>query len=570
VGKYYGTYDAQLIFDDFELGDLGVVPLFFEHAFYCKKCGSMATAKTCPHSSEDHLFLSGTQVRQLLNEGKAPPPEMTRPEVAWILMQASREQEAEAPVEQTAPAPQPAAAVPERRRMLVIGLDCFEPTLLEKWKDDLPNLAKMMDGGIYGPLESTVPPITVPAWTCMLASKDPGELGIYGFRNRADHSYTKMFIATSRAIKAKRAWEILSEAGRRVALLGVPQTYPPKEVNGVMVTSFLTPSTESQYTYPASLKQEIKSWVGDYVLDVRDFRTEDKDYLLRQVYDMSEKRFRVARRLLRREDWDFFMMVEMGPDRMHHGFWQYMDERHPKHEPGNRYENAIYEYYLYIDREIGELLELVGDETLLMVVSDHGAQAMEGGICFNEWLHQEGYLAFKEEPQGLVPLEKVEIDWSRTKAWGAGGYYGRLFLNVQGREPHGIIPQDQVEAVRDELIAKLSAMTDHKGRPLGTVVFRPEEVYREVKNIPPDLIVYFGNLAWRSVGSVGFGQIYTFENDTGPDDANHAQDGVFILYDPLDQRGKVEKDLHLMDVGPTILERLGLPVPEDMRGKVIR
>jgi len=264
------------------------------------------------------------------------------------------------------------------------------------------------------------------------------------------------------------------------------------------------------------------------------------------------------------------MLVEMGPDRMHHGFWKFMDPRHPKHVPGNRYEYAIQEYYRYLDREIGEMLDLAGDDVIVMLVSDHGAQPMEGGICINDWLRQEGYLVLKEQPQGIVPLEKVEVDWARTRAWGAGGYYGRLFLNVRGREPEGIIPPERYEAMRDELIARLTAMTDPEGRPLGTVVYRPEEIYHEVRNIPPDLMVFFGNLAWRSVGSVGFEGIYTSENDTGPDDANHARDGVFVLYDPREQGGRRLEGLQIMDVAPTILDRLGLSVPSGMGGKVIR
>ena len=116
----------------------------------------------------------------------------------------------------------------------------------------------------------------------------------------------------------------------------------------------------------------------------------------------------------------------------------------------------------------------------------------------------------------------------QTTAWGSGGYYGRLFLNVRGREPQGLIAPEDYEATRDKLIAELEALGDPDGRPIGTRVLKPESrsVPVQVRGLaPPDLFVYFGNLRWRSVGTVGTGQIHTFENDTGPDDANHAQDG---------------------------------------------
>jgi predicted AlkP superfamily phosphohydrolase/phosphomutase len=334
-----------------------------------------------------------------------------------------------------------------------------------------------------------------------------------------------------------------------------------------MITSFLTPSIQSRYTHPPELRDEIASLVGEYMLDVPNFRTENKDWLLRKIYEMTEKQFRVVRHLARMRSWDFFMMVAMGPDRIHHGFWKYFDPAHPKYEPGSPHENAIKEYYHYLDREIGELLALLDDQTAVLVVSDHGAQAMEGGICINEWLMKEGYLTLKEQPNDLVPLSKVEIDWERTKAWGAGGYYGRLFLNVQGREPQGVIPAADYERTRDELIAKLEAIADPGGRNIGTWVFKPQDVYREVKNIPPDLIIYFGNLTWRSVGSVGLGTVHTFENDIGPDDANHAQDGLFILCDGTNGGGRRERR-NIMSIAPTLLKLLGVPIPDDMAHRI--
>jgi predicted AlkP superfamily phosphohydrolase/phosphomutase len=213
------------------------------------------------------------------------------------------------------------------------------------------------------------------------------------------------------------------------------------------------------------------------------------------------------------------------------------------------------------------MLELVPDDTAVMVMSDHGAQAMQGGICINEWLMREGYLVVGHQPEGVVPLAKCEVDWCRTRAWGSGGYYGRVFLNVEGREPEGLVPQAAYETTRDELVDKLESMTDTEGRQIGSRVHRPEEVYREVNNIPPDLIVYFGDLAWRSVGSVGLGAIHTFENDTGPDDANHAQNGLFVLTAPqLASRGRVPTQ-SWQAIAPTMMQLLGLSVPEGIAGE---
>jgi predicted AlkP superfamily phosphohydrolase/phosphomutase len=266
--------------------------------------------------------------------------------------------------------------------------------------------------------------------------------------------------------------------------------------------------------------------------------------------------------------WDFFMLVEMGVDRIHHGFWSYMDPAQHKYERGNPFESAIRDYYRHVDQLLAELLAVCPAETLVAVVSDHGAKKMDGGICFNEWLIREGYLTLTTPPARPTPIGQVAIDWARTKAWGDGGYYGRLFMNVRGREPAGVVDPRDYERVRSDLIAGIEAITDPRGRSLGSKAYRPENLYRAVTGVAPDLIVYFGDLDWRSVGAVGTGGIHTFENDTGPDEANHDWHGILVLSTagaPAPLRGPLP-EVSIYDVAPTLLHLLGQPIPEGLVG----
>jgi len=454
----------------------------------------------------------------------------------------------------------PASGEP-RQRVMVIGLDCAPPEhVFDEYADDIPNLTKLRENGLYGPLESITPPITVPAWMCMMTSKDPGTLGIYGFRNRKDHTYDGLSFATSWAVKEPTVWDILSEAGKESIIMSVPPSYPPKPLKGVQVGCFLTPNDDADYTYPKELKDEMKSAAGEYIFDIRNFRTDNTQYILDEAYKMTESKFRNADWLLANKPWDFFMMVEMGPDRLNHGIWSFIDPNHPRYQEGNPYKESLREYYRFLDGKIGELLDRhADDDTAILVVSDHGAKAMVGGVCFNEWLHNEGYLGFTGDlPDEVTPLNKMELDWSKTKAWGDGGYYGRLFLNVEGREPNGIIPKAEYDKVRDELVAKIESMVDHEGNPMGNKALKPEEIYETNNGVAPDLIVIFGELRWRSVGSLGHGSTYTFENDTGPDEANHAEKGIFILNNAPGQATGTKDGLHLWDVHSTILDIFGL------------
>ena len=462
--------------------------------------------------------------------------------------------------------------MPDIEKIAIIGLDCADPVLLfDRWLADLPNLRRLCEKGTFGHLTSCIPPITVPAWSCMASSKDPGRLGIYGFRNRADHSYEKLSIATSLAVREPRLWDLLGARGRSSIVIGFPGTFPiVRPIRGHMVTGFLSPDIDCDYTHPKTLKQEIADVVGEYMVDVKGFRTDDKQWLLDQIYDMTDKRFKLARHLLTTRAWDLFWLVEMGVDRVYHGFWQFMDPAHHRYEPGNPFESAIHDYHVRLDELMGELLDVMDlDATAIWVVSDHGAKCMVGGFCFNDWLIQEGYLVMKEPVSEPTKFELGNVDWPRTRVWGEGGYYGRCFINVQGREPQGVVPQDQYESLRDELVARLEALTDHNGQVMGTRAYKPQDIYRQVNGVPPDLVVIFGDLNWRSVGRLGNGSLHVFENDTGPDDANHAQQGMYVLSHPsLPARGRRD-DATLYDVAPTSLKLLGHPVPPDMRGRSI-
>ena len=447
----------------------------------------------------------------------------------------------------------------------------MEPSLVfDQWRQDLPNLSRLMAQGSYARMESSIPAITVPAWSCMMSGRDPGELGIYGFRNRRDRQYHSMAISDGRAVKVPRLWDLLGDAGWTVSVISVPGTSPPYEVNGSLVSCFLTPNTDVPYTHPPELADTIREWLPDFMLDVPQFRSEDKARILDNLYRLCNQRFTLASKLIAKDEPDFLMMVDMGVDRIHHAFWKPMDPNHPQHEPNSPFANAIHDYYCHVDTRIGELLAQCDEDTAVLVVSDHGARPLMGGICINEWLIANDYLTVKQIPDEPMPLDQVDVDWSQTQVWGAGGYYARIFLNVKGREPEGIIPLAEYNVVRSRLEEQLKTLTTPDGQPLNVKVHKPQSIYQRVRGMAPDLIVYFDDLAWRSVGSVGIGSIHTTTNDTGPDDANHAPFGLMIFYDPRNPKsGEVLQGVTLYDILPTLLHRFDLQAPPNLRGTVL-
>ncbi|MBI3181576.1 MAG: alkaline phosphatase family protein [Myxococcales bacterium] len=466
------------------------------------------------------------------------------------------------------------------RRVAVVGIDCLTPQLVfERYLDQLPTFRALMEGGVWGRLRSTVPPITVPAWTCMATGQDPGLLGLYGFRNRRDHSYRELSVADASWVRVPALWQLLSRRRRRSIVLGVPLTFPPRPIAGDLVCGIPVPADAEAFTHPLTLAAELDQWCGParYQVDVREFRRKELAPLRTELDQLREARFDAAEALVPSREWELFFMVEMGVDRLHHAFWAHCHPDHPCHPPDSPHAGAISDYYRALDARLARLLELLGEDTAVLVVSDHGARTMRGAVRLNEWLIREGLLSLARRPPEASRLRPADVDWRRTIAWSDGGYYARVFLNVAGREPEGAVSPERHEEVLSDLRRRLESMPGPDGRPLGNKVFVPREVYRESRGVPPDLIVYLGGLDYRANATVfpppgppeGPEGLFAVENDTGADGANHAEEGVLLYRPPRGLRAAGRLDASIYDVAPTVLRLLGEPQPPEMIGRAL-
>lgn len=446
------------------------------------------------------------------------------------------------------------------KKVLIIGLDCATPQIMfGELLEELPTIGNLAKNGIAARLRSSSPPITIPAWMVMATGKDPGQLGNYGFRYRKPEDYQTFHIANSHHIREKKIWDSLQEYNKKSILVGIPPSYPPYEVYGCLVGCFITPDRESEFTYPPQLKSEIFSVAPEWQFDVP-FRTEERDSLLENLYSMTEDHFKVIEFLVREKEWNFFHFVEIGMDRVHHAFWKYFDPEHHLYQPNHKYGDVIKDYYKFIDKKIGRIVDMVKDNTTIFLVSDHGAKRMKGCFCINEWLIEKGYLVLKKYPEEIIPFEKLEVDWEKTYAWGWGGYYGRIFINKKGREREGVVREKDYERFREKLKQEIENIRGPADEEWKTIVHKPEKFYNRVEGYPPDLMVYFDDLYWRSAGTIGRRRLYLDENDTGPDDAVHDWEGVFIKYEksnPLKNTPIGVKQYNISDIPSMVLQEFG-------------
>lgn len=453
------------------------------------------------------------------------------------------------------------------RRVMLIGLDCVPPGLaFDRYRAHMPHLTALCARGAHARLRSTVPPITVPAWTAMVSGRDPGELGLYGFRKREPASYA-LSMATSRDVAGvDRVWDVLARAGLRSSVIGVPPSYPPQRVHGELVSCFLTPGADDPHTFPAPLAGELAARFGAYIPDV-EVRTRARDGLLAELAAMTRQHFAIARHLWTSREPDFLMLVEIGPDRLHHAFYADIDPDHPEHDPTGPFRGVGEAYYALLDAELGKLVALADDDTAVLVASDHGARPLRSAFRINEWLIAEGLLVLKDVPSEPMPLRPELVDWSRTRAWAEGGYYARVFLNVRGREPEGCVEPAEAPALTTKLADALRSVRGADGASWRNLIETPATLYRAVRGVAPDLLAIFDELNVRPIATVGTGVLHTPRDDRDADACNHDMYGIFACAGAgVGARG-VLADCAIQDVGVSVLSLFGLTPPADWLGR---
>ncbi len=426
----------------------------------------------------------------------------------------------------------------ELRKLFVLGLDSLPPKVLyENYGEGLDFIREITKESQNYLMKTCHPPITVPAWISMFTGKTPGELGIYGFRHRKPGTFDS-YIVNSNDIKEKAIWDDLGKKGLKAGLFGVPPTYPPKPINGFMITDFNTPSKEKPYSFPPWLKNELQNNLKEEPIFDVVYRTEDRDKAYADLMEMIDNHQRILNYLIKKS-WDLFIYVEIGVDRSHHMFWKYFDKSHPRYEYHEKFSNAIPTVYRKIDTWFSSLMKQLPKDTIYVIVSDHGTKSMIGSYPINQWLIEQGFLKLKQEvnKEGIDLMPDM-IDWNETKVWAWGGYYSRFFFNIKGREPHGIIEKEEVEGLVKDIKNSIRKIKGPNNENWKNEAYLPQEIYPVAKGDAPDLTVYLDDLNWRPIGTIGYKSMYLEKNDKGPDDSMHDWYGVFSIYDP---EGTLEK-----------------------------
>jgi len=478
-------------------------------------------------------------------------------------------------------------------KLMVIGIDGAEWSLINLWTGEgkLPMFRKLIEEGTSGLLKSTLPPITPPAWTSAFTGVNPGKHNIFGFFKQEGYGL-RLVNATDR--KAKAIWEILSENGLKVIVVNVPVTYPPEKVNGIMISGMVGfRDTSHDYAYPEEIKSELDQigYILDVPLEARLGHALDAQHPL----DMIERRKLAAIHLITNYPWDLFVVVFSAPDRVQHFFWKYMNGSDEEHS----FKDVILRTYQAIDGAIQELLELVDMDTDLIIFSDHGFGPLRKEILLNNWFKNLGLLKCIESskpgilerisrrvthhlPSHLKPSFAIHggqrvttgppalrnIDWSKTKVW-LEASDGRVTINLRGRQPLGIVePSDEYENLKDDIIKKLSELADpDNGEKVIENVHKREEIWHgPYARNGSDLLVEPKAEYCLQTQPCGE-QLFRKPKELS---ADHRLYCVFISYGPDVKKNHRIRNAELIDIAPTILHMMHMPIPRDTDGKVLK
>jgi predicted AlkP superfamily phosphohydrolase/phosphomutase len=502
------------------------------------------------------------------------------------------------------------------QRVILLGLDGATYDLFAPWAKQgvMPNLAKLMAAGTWGDLRSTVPPTTPTAWSACLTGKNPGKHGIFDFRQSPLVDPARPLI-NSQTIQGRKLWDLLGEHGKRVGFLNVPITYPPVPVNGFMVSGLMTPGEDVAFTYPAELKDELFQHVPHYRvnLDIAQYDVALESValaFLAELSDAFEKRRRAMFWLMDAQPCDFFMPVFILPDRIQHLFWKYLDPQHPAYNSarGQRLRQPLLDCYRLVDRMLGEVMQRVDESTTLLIMSDHGFGGTDSWINVNRWLQGLGLLTLKPGQawrrrlfyeamqlessrlvQALIPAGlrgairrrirrnrsafKTEVeatlDMTRTQAFFASVPCQGIYINVK-RDGKGIVePGVAYDKLRADLKARLLEFRDPRtGQKLVDQVWYREDLYHgEQTRLAPDLVFVARDYAF--LGRQLFGSRATVETSEHMGNGFHRMNGMFLAFGPNIKASQHIEGADITDIAPTVLHAMGLPIPDDMDGRVL-
>ena len=502
----------------------------------------------------------------------------------------------------------------QQSRVFVVGLDGGTLELIEPWAraGKLPNLAELLLTGAFSELKSTIPPVTAPAWTSFFTGKNPGKHGIYDFVKLDTETYNLAYL-NSEDCKSGTIWNILSRHGKKVCALNVPMTYPPHPVNGILITGMMTPGLDSEFVYPPDFQREMKRKFPEYMISAP--AGSDMDEYFKSLKKMVHFRTELAKYLLSEQKWDFFMLVFNATDLVQHQFWGEMNN------PSSKHANAILGIYQLVDRKIGELRSMLDEDTVFLIMSDHGAGPIKKQVHINRWLEENGYLEYssfskdnllrKAVKKALVKafilwrkhissdmrnkirrlspkIQKFEVsrkieniinlrfDWQNTKAYHAGTY-ANIRINKKGRERYGIVaPGEEYENLRDEIIENFQNLSDPEtGEKVVERVFKKEEIYHgDELDDAPDMLIKWTEDAYWSDARFGKKSTQIFESQykvpllKSPISAVHKMNGTFIAAGQTISPHRIQK-AEIIDIAPTILYLMGLPIPADMDGHAL-